>query len=374
MASIEKRVRDGRVRWYTRYRDPEGKQRTRTFDRKVDAERFLTTTEASKLVGGYVDPRQAARTFREVAEEHWAATSHNLAEDTTRPTKRARLDRHILPVLGSMPVGAIKPSTVAAAVATWTAKPLAAGTVGQILRQVRQILDAALSDGIVTKNVAKDRAVKVPTPPRRRNVHLTDVEVTSIIEAAPDWARPLVVTLAGLGLRISEAAGLLVVDVDFLRRTVRVRQQLRASGKLGVLKTESSWRDIPASDVVLEALAEQIRLRPRDDGRVFSSMTGGTLTKAVGGHLFDDLSTAAGVDASPHSFRHYFGSSLISRGVSVVAVSAWLGHHSPAITWTTYSYLMPNDETVGRTAMADVMNALRPRVYPMCTEESSNGL
>ena len=43
MASIEKRVRGGQVRWYMRYRDPAGVQRNKTFDRKVDAERFLTT-------------------------------------------------------------------------------------------------------------------------------------------------------------------------------------------------------------------------------------------------------------------------------------------------------------------------------------------
>ena len=56
MASIEKRVRGGQVRWYMRYRDPAGVQRNKTFDRKVDAERFLTTVESAKLTGSYIDP------------------------------------------------------------------------------------------------------------------------------------------------------------------------------------------------------------------------------------------------------------------------------------------------------------------------------
>ena len=43
MASIEKRNRNGRSRWYVRYRDPAGRQRTKVFDRKIDAERYLTT-------------------------------------------------------------------------------------------------------------------------------------------------------------------------------------------------------------------------------------------------------------------------------------------------------------------------------------------
>jgi integrase len=54
---------------------------------------------------------------------------------------------------------------------------------------------------------------------------------------------------------------------------------------------------------------------------------------------------------SPHSLRHYFGASLISRGVSVVAVSEWLGHSSPEIAWRVYSYLMAADQQVGRAAL-----------------------
>jgi hypothetical protein len=43
MASIERRKRNRQVRWYARYRDPGGAQLVKVFDRKVDAERFLTT-------------------------------------------------------------------------------------------------------------------------------------------------------------------------------------------------------------------------------------------------------------------------------------------------------------------------------------------
>ena len=64
MASAEKRVRNGRARWYARYRTPDGQQRTRTFARKVDADHFLVEIEASKqrarssIRGGRV-PRSA---------------------------------------------------------------------------------------------------------------------------------------------------------------------------------------------------------------------------------------------------------------------------------------------------------------------------
>ena len=369
MASIEKRSRSGQLRWYARYRDPAGTQLVKVFDRKVDAERFLITVEASKLTGSYVDSKRASIRFRAFAEEHWAAHSHNLAADTTRVVKRSRLDRHILPALGDHPVGAVRPSTVAAAVATWSLT-LAPGTVGQVLRQVRQLLDAAVADGSVASNAAK--AVKAPAAPRRRDVHLTDEDITAVLGATPEHYRPLVLTLVGLGLRISETCGLRVEDIDFLRRTVHIRQQRRPGGDMGRLKTGSSHRDIPADDTVLEALAEQIRQWPRADGLVFSSTLGRPLTKSIAGHVFDDIERAVGFTVSPHSLRHYFGAGLISRGISVVAVARWLGHSRPEITYRVYAYLRPDDETAGRVAMAATMRKIIPDVYPLCTRDTSD--
>ena len=41
----------GRNRWRARWRDPAGRQRTKSFARKIDAERFLLGVEDAKLRG-----------------------------------------------------------------------------------------------------------------------------------------------------------------------------------------------------------------------------------------------------------------------------------------------------------------------------------
>ncbi len=56
MASVEKRVRDGSTTWLARWRDPDGKQRKRSFTRRMDAERYLTGVSADLLRGNYIDP------------------------------------------------------------------------------------------------------------------------------------------------------------------------------------------------------------------------------------------------------------------------------------------------------------------------------
>src|SRR4051794_25962754 len=56
MPSIVKRTTDAGPRYDVRYRDPEGKQRKRTFARKVDADRFAVTVAADVIHGRYLDP------------------------------------------------------------------------------------------------------------------------------------------------------------------------------------------------------------------------------------------------------------------------------------------------------------------------------
>jgi hypothetical protein len=44
------------LRWRARYRGLDGKERNKSFARKSDAENYLTTIEAAKIAGGYIDP------------------------------------------------------------------------------------------------------------------------------------------------------------------------------------------------------------------------------------------------------------------------------------------------------------------------------
>ena len=69
MASIERRERDGNITWRAHWRDPNGRQRNRTFARKIDAQRFVTTVESSKLVGSYIDPSRSTVTVGDLADQ-----------------------------------------------------------------------------------------------------------------------------------------------------------------------------------------------------------------------------------------------------------------------------------------------------------------
>jgi hypothetical protein len=76
VASIEKRTRNGRTTYRVRYRDPSGRQRSKVFTLKRDADRWLTENEAAKLPGrAWVDPAAGRERFGEWAERWYGTTA-----------------------------------------------------------------------------------------------------------------------------------------------------------------------------------------------------------------------------------------------------------------------------------------------------------
>jgi mevalonate pyrophosphate decarboxylase len=55
MASVEKRVRNGRTTYQTRWRDDQDQQRKKSFAKKGDADRFAATVEADMARGTYIE-------------------------------------------------------------------------------------------------------------------------------------------------------------------------------------------------------------------------------------------------------------------------------------------------------------------------------
>src|SRR4051794_9575040 len=102
MAHIERR---GAGRWRARYRTPDGRERSRTFVRKADAERFLAIIEGEKLRGEFIDPIGGRRLFGEVVEA-WL-TDHVQLRPTTLEQRESRLRNHVLPFFEQRPIGSI---------------------------------------------------------------------------------------------------------------------------------------------------------------------------------------------------------------------------------------------------------------------------
>lgn len=73
MADIQRRVTVRGAKWDVRYRDESQRQRKRTFDRKVDAQRFANTVETDLVRGDWIDPGRGCELFGDWADK-WLVT------------------------------------------------------------------------------------------------------------------------------------------------------------------------------------------------------------------------------------------------------------------------------------------------------------
>ena len=362
-------------RWRARYVDPDGIERSKMFDRKQDAERFLATVTADVLRGSYVDPEAGRVTFGEFAEQWLLAQTFS---EGTREATELRIRLHAVPVLGSHELRNIKPSVVQA----WLRglqRELAATYVRVILTNVAAVFNAAVEDGLIARNPAKATSVRPPKLDHRKVRPWSVERVVAVIEALPSRYRAMAVVAAGCGLRQGEVFGLRVRDIDFLRKRLRVEQQIKlVRGRLIVDKPKGGrTRAVPLSDWVAVELAEHLRRFPAPhDDLIFTSREHKPLNRNhVNGYVWRPALVAAGVDRGRgngmHALRHFYASALIDAGESASAVAEYLGHADAGFTLRVYAHLFPSSENRARGAIDRLFRANTDRENTAPTAESA---
>ncbi|HEY6148367.1 MAG TPA: tyrosine recombinase XerC, partial [Thermoanaerobaculia bacterium] len=205
------------------------------------------------------------------------------------------------------------------------------------LSTLRSFFRWACREGHLEKNPAS--ALPAPRTPKTLPRALTLADTESLLEAGEDDAfaereRALFELLYGTGLRVSEAAGLDVEDVDLPSRIARV------TGKGG------KERLVPFGEPAAEALHDYLPLRARlragaardssrtDGEPLFVNARGGRLTTRSMARLLKRRLRAAGLPAqiSPHALRHTFATHLLQAGADLRAIQELLGHASLSTT------------------------------------------
>jgi len=381
MASIAKRPNG---KWRARYRDDTGREHSRHFPRKVDAQRWLDSVTADVVTGRYIDPNAGKTTFATFADG-WLASQ--TTDPSTREATEVRLRVHLLPTFGAMELRAIRPSTVQA----WLrgrSETCSPRYVRTQLATLSAIMTAAVDDGLIVRNPCASSSVRPPSLPSNRVEPWSREQVAEVVAAHPDRFRAVPLVAAACGLRQGEVFGLRVEDVDFLRRRVLVRQQVKLVGNRQLFGPPKGGREreVPLPDVLALALSEHLRERParqvtlpwREPGGedraamlVFTSRESNALDRNYyNRHVWKPSLIAAGAEPSRangmHALRHHYASVLLDGGVSIRAVADYLGHADPGFTLRTYAHLMPQAEDRARTV---VDASLGPRADSVRTGE-----
>lgn len=345
MASIDKRT-DGK--WRARWREyPGGPQRTKHFARKIDAEQFLVGVQADLQRGSYVDPAKGRTTVDDYFRAWFARQPWR---DSSRASLGSMFENHVLPTFGPRPLGSVRRGDIEA----WAVSlKLAPSTAGLAVQYLGTMLEAAVADGLLATNPA--RHVKRPKVEAVPVVPFTLEELAALRSAAPEWFRVALLLGTTCGLRQSEATGLTVDRIDFLRRELRIDRQLvtPAAGDpaLGPPKTSRSYRTIPLADVALEGLAQHIERFSTGEGGLVVHEGGRPMRRQRFGQVWRSLRKRADLPAARfHDCRHTFASTLLSGGVPIPAAAEYLGH-SPAVLLRTYAHLLPADHDRARSVV-----------------------
>jgi integrase len=346
MADIDRR----RGKWVARWRDANGKQRSRAFDRKLDAGNFLVGLRADLMRGSYIDPREGKVTLRSYAEQRWLPSQVHLRPNSAS-LYASHVANHIVPLLGDRPLGALRRPDCTAFVAALAAKPLAPSTVHTVYAVLRSLMQSAVEDQLIPANPCS--RVPLPRLDKRVVVPLTADAVSALAGEMPARYEVAVWLAAGAGLREGEALGLTVPRVEFLARRLVVVEQMQ-NKVLSPLKTRASKRVIPVDDLVLNAItAHMQRWAPGAGQILITNRLGRPVQRNSFGFCWREAVEAAGLPAGTrfHDLRNFYASSLIAAGLHPKVIQERLGHATMAETMDTYGHLFPDASEHGRGAL-----------------------
>ncbi|MDP8927029.1 MAG: site-specific integrase [Actinomycetota bacterium] len=346
-AFVEKHVRsypDGRqlVTWRARYRDPSGKEHAKTFARKVDAERYLTSVEADLLRGNWIDPDRGKTPLGDWAKR-WLESKRSL-KPKTRLGYESLLRSRVLPKLGDYPLASIERIHVEQWISQMQDEDLSSSRIRQAFNVLAAALDAAIANGMIARNVARGIDLPRLRPAKRR--FLTQGQVAALANAIYPNYRVLVLVLAYSGLRWGEAIALRRGRCDLLRRRLHVLESAtEVGGDLlwGSPKTHRV-RSVSLPAFVCEELAQHLAAKVEDhpDALVFTTDSGMPVRHSdFLRYRWRSAVQAAGLPEglTPHELRHTAAALLINSGAGPKSIQAQLGHSTIVTTFDIYGHL-----------------------------------
>ncbi len=316
-------------RYIGHYRDRANRERTKTFDRQRDAEKWVATNKADLARGAWIDPRAGRVTLSDYASR-WLANRTDI-----RPSTRAKygqlLGQHIFPTLGRHHLASLSPSLVR----SWHAElsgrhPAAASNAYRLLSTICR---TAVNDELVAKSPCRVAGAGIDRAKERVVASVAEVEAATAA-ALPQW-RLAILLAAWCQLRRGEVLGLQRRNIDALHGTLTVRQTWSMAGRhpvLGPPKTDAGRRSVAIPPNIVPALTAHLSTYtgPEATAWLFLGTDGNPAHPRTFDHAWATARTAIGrPDLRLHDLRHSGLTWAAAAGASVAELMRRAGHASP---------------------------------------------
>src|SRR5262249_41787289 len=172
-------------RWLAVWTAPDGREQTKTFAKKIEADRYGPAMEAHGRGGVDVHPRRGAVPLREYGEFKFLPSLVHLRPNSAS-TYASHLRTHWWPLLGDRQIRSLSRSDMKAAVAA-LAGSLAPSTVETVFAVMRAMMTAAVDDGVIPVNPCS--RVPLPRVEPREVEPLPAAAVLALADALPGRCR-----------------------------------------------------------------------------------------------------------------------------------------------------------------------------------------
>ncbi|ADG97290.1 integrase family protein [Segniliparus rotundus DSM 44985] len=351
-------------RWRANYVDDSGDQKTRAFDTKQEAQKWLDGIMSTLVQGTYVDPKVASMTVGKWCDQ-WIEGYSVHRSGTVRSAKT-----HIAKIKESFdtkPLNEVRPSAVKAWLADLKKQGLADSYVYALHSRLSQILGDAVYDGVLARNPCSRKTA--PPMGKPKCYVATTEQIWGLYEAVPRSIKSAILLGAFAGLRVAEVSGALRTDMDFIKRVFNPARQWEDEP----LKTETSATPVPVSEEFVMLLSTTIL--PGEHTHLVVNDHGEPVPPWQIERAIRDARESGLVDLPEtftfHDLRHYNASWLIASGADIKTVQARVRHASAKTTLDVYGHLWPDADESSRTAMSAILSeridTAYGTAYPMHT-------
>ena len=286
-------------------------------------------------------------TFQELAEL-WSATKQPLVKYSTMCAYRLILQTHLLPRFGQ------QIEIAEAEVQSFILDKVKAGLAKKSVRDIIAVLRAIVKYGARQKLFAnEDWQLVYPTAIDEGKLPILSLKnqrkLMTYLTQQPDARNIGILVALCTGMRIGEICALTWNDVDLPHRILQVRQtvgriyncDLKATERvISTPKTKHSFREIPISQVLFEALS--LVKKQSVSTFVVGASTSGTDPRNYRDYFARLLKRLQIPHIVFHGLRHTFATRCIESLCDYKTVSTLLGHSN--VSTTLNLYVHPNTQ------------------------------
>ncbi len=231
---------------------------------------------------------------------------------------------HLLPFFQTAKLASIRRADVQKYI-TQRSGEVSPASITKELNVLKHLLALAVEWELIPVNPA--HGVKGPKVPAGRVRYLQPTELRAVLEACPEWLRPIAGLAVATGMRRGEILGLRWLDIDRQGARILLPQTKNGDGRIVYLNV-----------LAQQALASMVRKDTKPTDRVF---TGESMTPENVSLAFLRACRSANIpDFRFHDLRHTAASWMRMNGADIHTVALILGHKDLRMA-ARYQHLSP---------------------------------